>query len=295
MRATVFIVCLSWAALASAQQSEVASADAHYAAGRWAEAAAGYERVVRSTPENGTAWFRLGVAHINLQKWATAKDAFNRAIALKALPARAHFNLAIVHAHNGASDSAYAELDEAVKAGMVFGKFIKDDKNFAPMMNEPRMVELLARMDKLEFPCKGSSDNHALDFWIGSWDVYVSGQLAGTNDVQQLLGQCMLLENWTGSQAGAGKSMNFYDPGLKKWRQVWIADNGSVQDYKGEFRDGAMRFEGEIRANSAPTSIQRLTLTPLSPDSVRQLFEGSTDGGKTWTPNFDGLYIRRKK
>jgi hypothetical protein len=37
-----------------------------------------------------------------------------------------------------------------------------------------------------------------------------------------------------------------------------------------------------------------LTLTPLSRDSVRQLFEGSTDG-KTWTPGFDGLYVRKKK
>jgi hypothetical protein len=27
---------------------------------------------------------------------------------------------------------------------------------------------------------------------------------------------------------------------------------------------------------------------------VRQLFEQSADGGTTWTPTFDGRYVRRK-
>jgi hypothetical protein len=177
---------------------------------------------------------------------------------------------------------------------MIYGRNVRSEKEFTPLMKEPRMIDLLARMEKLEFPCKGNASNRALDFWAGSWDVYVSGQLAGTNEIQPMIGQCALLENWVGTQGGGGKSLNFYDPGLKKWRQVWVAENGSVHEYAGEFRDGAMRFEGEIRGPNGSTTVQRLTLTPLSPDSVRQLFEGSTDG-KTWTPGFDGLYVRRKK
>jgi tetratricopeptide (TPR) repeat protein len=295
MRYVIAVICLGWSTLLSAQQTtNTNAADAHFAAGRWAEAALGYERIVQSSPANGIAWFRLGVAQINLQNWAAARGALTRAVALKALPARSHFNLALVHAHDNAPDSAFAQLDEAVKAGMVYGTFIRNAPQLEPLMKDQRMIDLLARMDRLEFPCKTNADNRALDFWAGTWDVYVGGQLAGTNEVQPMLGQCALLENWTGAQAGAGKSLNFYDPHLRKWRQVWIADNGSVHEYKGEYREGAMRFIGEIRGANGTVTMQRLTLTPLSPDSVRQLFEGSSDG-KTWTAGFDGLYVRRKK
>jgi tetratricopeptide (TPR) repeat protein len=295
MRGVIVLLCLGWTTLLSAQQSTNTSvADAHFAAGRWAEAAAAYEKVLQATADNGTAWFRLGLAQINLEKWALAKTALARAVALNALPARSHYNLALVHAHDNVADSVYAHLNEAVKAGMIYGKFIRNAPQFAPLLKDKRMIDLLEQMDRLEFPCKTNPESRKLDFWAGSWDVYVSGVLAGTNDVQPMLGQCALLENWVGAQAGAGKSLNFFDPQMRMWRQVWIADNGSVHEYKGEYRDGAMRFIGEIRGANGTVTMQRLTLTPLAPDSVRQLFEGSTDG-KTWTPGFDGLYVRRKK
>jgi tetratricopeptide (TPR) repeat protein len=295
MRVVIMVLCLSWTTLLSAQQTTTtAAADAHFAAARWSEAAAEYQKVLKTGADNGTAWFRLGLAQINLEKWSDAKIALSRAVALNALPVRSHFNLALVHAHDNATDSVFAHLNDALKAGMVYGKFIRNAPQFAPLMKDKRMIDLLEQMDRLEFPCKANPNSRALDFWAGSWDVYVAGQLAGTNDVQPMLGQCMLLENWVGAQAGAGKSMNFYDPQMRMWRQVWIADNGSVHEYKGEYRDGAMRFIGEIRGANGTVTMQRLTLTPLSPDSVRQLFEGSTDG-KTWTPGFDGLYVRRKK
>jgi tetratricopeptide (TPR) repeat protein len=81
MRYVIAVICLGWATLLSAQQTtNTNAADAHFAAGRWAEAASGYERIVQASPENGIAWFRLGVAHINLQKWAAAKTALMRAV-----------------------------------------------------------------------------------------------------------------------------------------------------------------------------------------------------------------------
>src|SRR5262245_26066495 len=264
MRTAIFIACVSWTTLLSAQQTtSMKEADAHFAAQHWAGALPAYQKVVEESPDNGTAWFRLGVSSLNLEKWATAKDAFARAIALNAFPARAHFNLAVVHAHERAADSVFAQLENAVKAGMVYGKFIRSAPQFEPLMKDQRMIELLARMDKLEFPCRTNGDNRALDFWAGSWDVYVAGQLAGTNEIQPMIGQCALFENWAGAQAGTGKSLNFYDPGMKKWRQVWIAENGSVHEYTGEFPDGAMRFVGEIRAQNGTVTMQRLTLTPL--------------------------------
>ena len=47
------------------------------------------------------------------------------------------------------------------------------------------------------------------------------------------------------------------------------------------------------RADDARTALP-LSFFSVAPDTVRQLFEQSTDGGKTWTPTFDARYVRWK-
>jgi hypothetical protein len=39
---------------------------------------------------------------------------------------------------------------------------------------------------------------------------------------------------------------------------------------------------------------QKLTFFAIAPDTVRQLFEASSDGGKTWVSTFDARYTRRR-
>lgn len=141
-----------------------------------------------------------------------------------------------------------------------------------------------------------------LDFWIGTWDVTpwqvaapTEQQKLGVNEVYQILEHCAISENWDGARGMKGKSYNFYDTNVKKWRQIWIDDSGTSLDYSGEFADGAMRFRGWNLDAQGKRVEQKLTLFHISPDTVRQLFEASTDGGKTWSPNFDGRYVRRRK
>jgi hypothetical protein len=75
---------------------------------------------------------------------------------------------------------------------------------------------------------------------------------------------------------------------------VWRDDAGSSLDYTGEFRDGAMRFTGWTLNAQGKRVEQKLTFTPYGKDTVRQTFEASNDGGKTWSVTFDGRYVRRK-
>ena len=118
-------------------------------------------------------------------------------------------------------------------------------------------------------------------------------RVLGTNRIELLLEQCLLMENWTASNGRGGRSMNFWDVKRGKWRQVWVADVGGSLDYEGEFRDGAMRFEGWTLGANGARVLQKLTFFPIAPDTVRQLFETSADSGKTWQPGFDGRYVRR--
>ena len=150
------------------------------------------------------------------------------------------------------------------------------------------------------YPCRYMAEAKQFDFWIGTWDVTpwqvpspTPQQQMGVNEVHPILEHCVLLENWKGARGGEGKSFNYYDTNLKKWRQIWMADGGGALDYTGEFRDGAMRFVGWNLDPQGRRVEQKLTFFAIARDTVRQLFEASPDGGKTWKPTFDGRYVRR--
>lgn len=143
----------------------------------------------------------------------------------------------------------------------------------------------------------GKCDNveaRQFDFWIGEWDVFgPKGRQAGTNRIESAVGGCLLVENWTGTGGGSGKSFNFFDRERKQWRQVWVAAAGSL-NLAGEWRDGAIRYSGETARGNGGVTQERLTFTPSAADgSVRQFWEQSADGGKTWGVAFDGKYVRK--
>jgi len=153
------------------------------------------------------------------------------------------------------------------------------------------MTEIADRQNR---PCMYSAEARQFDFWVGDWDVFLpTGQKTGTNTVQLFSNGCGLLENWTSTLAGDGKSINFYDTSTAKWYQSWIGSGGGALRYAGAFKDGAMRFEGETIANGKKT-LQKLTFFKLDENTVRQLFEASSDDGKTWTITFDLKYVRKK-
>ena len=93
-----------------------------------------------------------------------------------------------------------------------------------------------------------------------------------------------------------GTSMNYYDGARKKWVQNWVSSGGTTIDYKGGLVDGSRILTGQIHdilvaGNGQHTREFRGTWTPLEHGVVRQLFEESRDGGKTWTVGFDGYYF----
>jgi hypothetical protein len=144
-------------------------------------------------------------------------------------------------------------------------------------------------------PCKTQPEYRQFDFWVGEWDVQTpQGQQAGTNSVQLILGDCVLLENWTGARGGTGKSFNVYNAAKGKWQQTWVDNVGGVLELLGEYKDDKMSFTGETKGRDGSVTLERLTFTKISADRVRQFWEQSRDGGKTWTVAFDGTYIRRK-
>jgi hypothetical protein len=130
------------------------------------------------------------------------------------------------------------------------------------------------------------------DFWIGDWDVTTNGQPAGTNLITLEEDGCVIHEHWKGSRGGTGQSFNFYTRTSKQWRQTWIDNSGNPLDLYGEYRDRKMTLTGKTPA-ARGSVIQRITFFDNPDGTVRQLWESSTDDGKTWVVAFDGLYRKR--
>lgn len=132
------------------------------------------------------------------------------------------------------------------------------------------------------------------DFWLGEWEVSAADKLAGHNRIIKDLGSCVLYESWSGAGGVAGHSFSIYDNSRQRWHQTWVDNSGGLLLLDGGMVGASMVLEG-TQAGEKPgtTTRERITWTPLSDGSVRQLWEYSADNGKTWAPRFDGHYRRQ--
>jgi hypothetical protein len=130
------------------------------------------------------------------------------------------------------------------------------------------------------------------DFWVGEWNVTAEdGRVLGRNVITSVLDGCGLLESWTGAAGGTGHSLNAFDRTTRRWRQLWIDNSGGRLELVGELEGRNMILANEYAGPDGTTVQQRLTFEPTE-YGLRQHWERSTDGGKTWQSLFDGQYRR---
>jgi hypothetical protein len=131
------------------------------------------------------------------------------------------------------------------------------------------------------------------DFWIGTWDVTgPAGTFAGTNRIEPADGGCALTESWSSARGDyTGRSLNSVGND-GRWRQTWVDSSGLRLELVGGLVDGKMVLEGEtpVAAAGALPAKNRITWSPEPEGRVRQRWETSADGGKTYTTAFDGMY-----
>ena len=142
-------------------------------------------------------------------------------------------------------------------------------------------------------PCS-SPEAGAFDFWVGEWEVRTpDGNVAGQNSIQKILNGCVLLESYRTPTGYAGQSFNIFDASRGVWHQTWVDVGGLLLILERSLKEGAMVLEGETVGTHGPVR-QRISWYQVdeNPDRVRQLWETSADGGKTWTVAFNGLYVR---
>jgi len=142
-------------------------------------------------------------------------------------------------------------------------------------------------------PCKSDPAYAALDFWVGQWEVFTpKGDKDGDNRIEKILDSCAVVENWTESDGSQGKSLFYYLHSERRWKQVWVTDQGFVKEksQRLDYPGPGLRFQGELPLASGGTILDRTTLSTMPGGRVRQVIEQSRDGGKTWSA-WEGIYV----
>lgn len=291
-------MALGLLALAGAQAAPPAApsseeADAHLAAGRFAEAAVAYESVVAATPGDGRGWFRLGFSRHALGHYREAIAAFARAEPLYSLPQAVAYRIARAHARLAETDQAFTWLERAVARGFNQVDQLRADPDLESLRADPRFAAILVAAAREASPCSLDPVYRAADFMLGEWQVMYQGIAIGHAKITQQAGGCAIVEEYTqpdvpGSDA---RVMTFFEPHLRRWRQVYVDGAGAVNELTGEATAGGLELGGEHHPRKGEPQRLRLTLEALAGGGFRQLSVQSRDGGKTWNPLYDIRYL----
>lgn len=259
---------------------------------QWSAAAAAYAALVETDPGVARAWYRLGTARHHLGDYTGAIAALQRAVDLGQQPP-AMYNLACAHARAGHTDDALATLEMAVDKGFRFIGLVDTDSDWEPLRTHPRLIELRQRAERLTKPGLHEPHYREFDFWVGDWTVTSSGQSVGDSKIERLADGCIIMENYYQNDGYSGKSINFFDPVLKQWRQTWADSAGHMAEFAGEYHDNALWYMGHWHRYNGTKGVTRMTFFNLDADHVRQLGEETKDDGQTWNTTFDFLYTRK--
>ncbi len=276
----------------------LSSADSLYYLHDWNAAKELYKKYLADSSQNSIAWNRLGFCCQNLGQYDEAMHSYELSLANKpggALQGTVSYRISKLYAAQNKKNEALDWLDKAVQQGFINIAEMDSSRDFIAIRNDPRFRELYKKMVATAFPCTANQKAREFDFWIGEWDVYQTGtqNRVGHSLVQNVAGDCAILENWTSLSGQSGKSINYYNPATGKWEQDWMGSDGAPQRYlEGEYKDTALRFTYEAVQNGQKT-IGHFIFYNLGKDKVRQFQDMSVDGGKTFSVSYDFTYIRK--
>jgi hypothetical protein len=141
--------------------------------------------------------------------------------------------------------------------------------------------------------CSGP-EYRQLDFWLGDWDTFEpdgSGPSQARNHVTSILGGCVVHERYEQTDGLTGESFSIYDASRKVWNQTWVTNRGTFLSIEGRLKDGALTLEGPMTDKQGKLVTIR-GVWKAQDGGVRETATISKDGGKTWEPYFDILFLK---
>jgi hypothetical protein len=220
------------------------------------------------------------------KKWGEAAAAYQEIAGREPGNALAQIRVARSHAASGNATGALSALQAWFATGSGSYQTAMTLPEFQPLHDDPRFI---AMMEPLK-PCQ-SPEFRQFDFWLGDWNVEspASPGSVSRNQITSINDGCTIHESYATPTGYEGTSLNFYDAARKVWHQTWIDNQGGALFIEGGLQGNAM----VLSTTNDPQAVSRITWTPLDDGRVRQHWETTADGGKTWATAFDGYYSRR--
>jgi hypothetical protein len=146
-----------------------------------------------------------------------------------------------------------------------------------------------------ESSCAANPASRALDFWLGEWTIAApSGSPNATSRVALELDKCLVVERWNGGRGHIGENFFGYSADDKIWHGLFADNQGRVHVFlRGEVTSSSAAFTGPSRGPNGKAVLNRVTVRPVSTNQVEQIWQKSSDDGKTWTTAFRGEYTRK--
>jgi len=178
------------------------------------------------------------------------------------------------------------------------------------LVARPTLAQTTAQ-PKTEAGLCGNAKFNELDFWIGDWEVFDKKDKVADANVRKVLNNCALAETWTPpanakreAQVSAqaplhvtyqnGRGLSTYNPLTKKWEYFWVADRGYTSYWTGGLMGNEMRVGTDWPTPDGGSMLRRWSLFNLPDGRVRELCLDSKDGGKSWIPEYDLMWAKKK-
>lgn len=140
------------------------------------------------------------------------------------------------------------------------------------------------------------------DFWVGEWELTwpaeqtggtPGGRSSGTNRVERVLGGCVIEERFSTSDGSfRGRSLSVHDERSGLWRQTWVDSSGAYLAFTGRLEDGRMVLKTEPIEREGEVVVNRMVFRDIEKNSLDWTWQGSRDGGDTWTDLWNIEYKR---
>lgn len=278
----------------------LALADTFYFKGEWQKAIPYYKKALTDTSTNALLWQRLAYANYMSENFDDALGYYKKSLANKPNPVLQNIiytNVLNIYEKENKPNDAFAFLKEAAEKGFNNVALIDTTKFFKPYTNDNAFKEAYHKVLVNAYPCFTQPHHNDFDYWVGEWDVYVTGtnNLIGKSSITKEDGGCSIHEFFKSLVSPqSGNSISYYNTKNQKWEQLYVGSGGGNTFYTdGEYKDGKMHFTYNLNYNG--------TLYPgnfifynISPDEVRQYQDYTVDGGKTFKVGYDFTYKRRK-
>jgi hypothetical protein len=168
-----------------------------------------------------------------------------------------------------------------------------------------------AARDSAHESASSRNGEHDFDFEFGSWKAHLRrlvDPLTGSNAWTDYEGTSVVRKLWNGrgnlgelevESARAhieGLSLRLYNPQSHQWSIYWSnSKDGDVgPPMIGEFKDGRGEFFNQDTFRGSAIFV-RFVFSDITPQSFRLEQSFSSDGGKTWEPNWIAVFMREKQ